>query len=556
MTTSSFVTSNVQLNASVFCVVSNSYGATTSAVVSLTAVPDPTLPFPAAVFNDNPIGYWPLSEGPDNHGGNNGTTTHDYISGNNGFYSNVNLGLSGYGVGLATEYGYSPATDTNSAAQFGVFTYPDTYVAQIPNINFGTSGTASSFSVEAWANGFSLGSGTAVVNKGWGSGGEQFTMDYTTGWRFYVRNAAGTTSTALSTNTTDGNWHHLVGVVDTVHSNVLIYVDGVARASAAFNPSGGLLMTTNEVVIGSRMSGQSTAFNDDFNGTIQNVAIYNYALSASQVANHYYAAGIGPSVTTTNQITVNDGTTLIIAAGVTGSPVLSYQWDDTTYGTPGTALLGQTNATLIISNITAAAYNGHTVDLTVSNIYGQATSGSTLIIVEAGAPNSITITPPSLSVYEGLAFPVAFTVTAQGSAPFVYQWTTNGGNVLDATNAYFTNSSLLPSTYTLACIVANSAGTNSSPTATLAIVVAPAGMLTAPPLSTPGRWRSGGWMKRRMPPRPLTTSGTITPRMKAPSTASQDSILQFLLKPRPYSAPMESRPASRRKTTTPPTEFP
>jgi hypothetical protein len=466
-----FITANVEANANIYCVVSNSAGTATSTVVSMTVVPEPTFPYPLTVINDKPIGFWPLSEGPDNTLGNDGTWAHDYISGNNGFYSNVILGLPGYAAALATEYGYNPATDTNSAAEFGTYTYPNTYVAQIPNINFGTNGAAPSFSVEAWVFGYTLGGGAAVVNKGWGVGGEQFTMDYNGGWRFYVRNAIGASFIALSTNTTDGNWHHLVGVLDTVHSNIIMYVDGVARTNTAFNPSGGLLSTTNEVVIGSRMSSATSgAYDDDFNGYIQDVAIYNYALTPSQVANHYYAAGIAPSVTMPYSTNLDAGTTLTVTAGIIGSPTLVLQWYDTTYGYPGTALTGQTNATLVISNVSAAAYDGHTLELTASNIYGQA-SGQIQVSVLSGPPGSITITPSSLAVYEGVALP--FVVTAQGSAPFSYQWTTNGGNVPGATNAVFTNSTLPPGAYDIVCAVANNADTNPSPTASLTVVAVP-----------------------------------------------------------------------------------
>ena len=474
VTSSSFPITNAQASANIYCVVSNSIGTATSAVVSLTMVSAPTFPYPLAVCNDHPIGFWPLTEVPDNTAGDNGTTAYDYLGGNNGFYTNAVLGQAGYGAGLAAEYGYSPATDTNSSAAFGVFASPDSYVAQIPNISFASSG-ASPFSVEAWANGLGQSqiSGAGIVNKGYGSGGEQFTLDYyATGWRFYVRNAAGTAVTALSTNRIDANWHHLVGVVDTAHSNVTIYVDGMARTTTAYIPATGILNSASPVVIGSRMSGAATDFDDNFYGDIQNVAIYNYALSASQVASHYYAAGISPSVALPSSTMVNEGATLTVPAAVTGSPVLAYQWYDVSMGSPGTPLAGQTNATLVISNISAAAYDSHALGLTVTNLYGQASS-SIYIQVVSGPPNSIAITPPSLAVYAGFPLPAPFTVTAQGSQPFFYQWSTNGVPVPGATNAVYTNVAVLPGAYTIGCQVTNSFGPGPLATASLIVAAVP-----------------------------------------------------------------------------------
>jgi hypothetical protein len=474
VTSSNFPIANAQANASFYCVVSNAVGTVTSSVAGLTVVSPPTFPYPATVFNDHPIGFWPLEEIPDNSAGNNGTTAYDYAGGNNGFYTNVTLGQTGYGTGLATQYGYAPATDTNSSVLFGSFSSVNSYVAQIPNINFAAS-TASSFSVEAWLNA-NFGpepSGAGIVSKGYGNGGEQFALDYSgTGWRFSARSAAGVQVAAAGTNSIDGNSHHLAGVVDTVHSNITIYVDGQARAVAPFNPATGILSSAYPVVIGSRTSALSSSdLNDNFLGDIQEVALYNYALTAAQVANHYYAAGIGPSVTLPTSVTVNEGATLVVPATFAGSPPLALQWYDVTSGPPGTALAGQTNASLIISNISAVSYDSHYVALTVTNVYGQATSISPLFIqVLSGAPNSVVIAPPVLSVYGGSSLPVPFTVTAQGSEPFSYQWSTNGVAVPGATNSFYTNVPPLPGTYTIGCQVTNRFG--AAPLATASLVVA------------------------------------------------------------------------------------
>ena len=195
-TNSSFLITNVQNNATIYCIVTNTYGSVMSSVISLTVVSPPAAPYPLVVFHDHPIAFWPLNEGPDDTQGDNGAPAYDYIGGNNGYYTNAVRRQAGYGPGLAAQYGYAPATDTDSSAGFGQYpsTYAqDSYVGPIPNINFGSSVTPS-FSVEAWANGLALVaySGESIINKGYGGGGEQFTLDYTTSWRFFVRNSGGT----------------------------------------------------------------------------------------------------------------------------------------------------------------------------------------------------------------------------------------------------------------------------------------------------------------------------------------------------------------------------
>lgn len=476
ITDSSCPVTDVQANASFYCVVSNSYGTATSSVVSLTVVAPPGSPYPLAVFNDHPIAFWPLNEGPDNTFGNNGVTAYDCVGGNNGFYTNSVLAQAGYGDGLAGQYGYSPATDTDPSAGFGQYPWAfaqDSYVGPIPNIDFGSSYTPS-FSVEAWAN--ALGtvsySGESIVNKGYGAGGEQFTLDYNAGWRFYVRNTGGTLFTALSTNHIDYNWHHLVGVVDAVHSNMTIYVDGLARTVTTINPAGGILYSSDPVIIGSRRSAaSSTDFDNNFYGNIQDVAIYNYALSAAQVANHYYAGGISPAVAISSYTNVNEGTTLVVPSSSSGSATLAYQWYDVTYGSPGTALTEQTNATLIITDILASSYDGHSLALTVTNLYGQATSMPIFVQVVTGPPTFVTITPSSFATYAGSA--VAFTVTGQGAQPFFYQWSTNGVAVVDATNAVYTNIAAVAGVYTIGCQVTNVHGVAPLATAELRVVPMP-----------------------------------------------------------------------------------
>lgn len=251
--------------------VSNAYGVATSSVVSLTVLAWPTnLPYVQAVLGGGPLGYWRLNEP-------SGNVAHDYMSGRNGTY---------YGVTL-NQAGYNPL-DPDRSARFGPAN--NSYVGGIP-IDFGGSGSKS-FSIEAWVRGGAQATDAGIVTKGTGAGGEQFNLDTGSGaghaFRFFVRDGTGNARLANGTIAPNGNWQHVVGVCNQVIGHVILYVNGVSNASDTITPGNGILTSTNAATIGSRQSGTG-AYDHQFNGWIDEVAIYQVALTPSQVQAHYAA---------------------------------------------------------------------------------------------------------------------------------------------------------------------------------------------------------------------------------------------------------------------------
>ena len=362
-----------------------------------------------------------------------------------------------------------------TSARFGTVANPNSDANSIYGVDFSApNGSNVTFSVEAWVKG----TGPTAANAGIASkgyfGNEEFTLD--TGasgncYRFSIRNAAGTVFNASSTtNSGDGLWHHLVGVCDQPNSAVKLYIDGLLAASFSIAPSSGPDGRNASVpmIIGARAHDALSGANNQFSGYINDVALYNFALSSNQVVTHYVAAGIGAHLTvqppaSTN---VNEGTTLQVPTQSLGTPALSYRWYDTTSGSPGTPVQNQTNATLVISNISATAYNGHTFALTVTNAYGHATSSGITVTVVPGPPASVAILPASLRVYAGL--PTFFTVSAQGTQPFSYQWKVDGSAVPGATTSTYTNPAPAGN-HTLSCFVTNSHGAGSPYPATASL---------------------------------------------------------------------------------------
>jgi hypothetical protein len=83
-----------------------------------------------------------------------------------------------------------------------------------------------------------------------------------------------------------GQWYHFVGVYD--GSNVLLYVNG-ALFDGTSTLTGSLQNTTSEFFIGKR--GFSTT-NTGFDGKLDEVAVFNTALTAQEVKSIYLATGI------------------------------------------------------------------------------------------------------------------------------------------------------------------------------------------------------------------------------------------------------------------------
>lgn len=80
----------------------------------------------------------------------------------------------------------------------------------------------------------------------------------------------------------NGEWYHLAGVFD--GSSATVYVDGQSKASKTNSSFGSVRITSQPVYIGSLLSSWS------LNGTIDDVRVYNYALSASEILGIFNSA--------------------------------------------------------------------------------------------------------------------------------------------------------------------------------------------------------------------------------------------------------------------------
>jgi hypothetical protein len=357
------------------CLITNPNGSTNTVSAPLTVLPLPAN-YPTTAIADNPIAYWRLGEA-------DGTVAYDYWGGNDGEYNDVALGLAGYSV-----------SDPDKAAGFGGV---NTYVGVVnsPAINF--SGSSATFTLEAWVNGPATQlDGAGIIAKGRGTTGaggvpgEQYTLDVSGGfYRFHVDPATGTAGEVIALVGPDGTWQHLVAVYDQSAGTMAIYVNG-ENVGSGTTPDAGPLSSALPLGIGSRRGGVGSEYDLYFDGSIDEVAIYNTALTAEQVLAHFnsqYAPNTPPLIqkqpaSVTNY--VSRSVILKVVAG--GSPPLSYQWKKGPSDVPGA-----TGATLTLSPL--ASINAGSYTVVVGNSVGPSATSDAASVTVLPIPSSTILSP-------------------------------------------------------------------------------------------------------------------------------------------------------------------
>jgi Concanavalin A-like lectin/glucanases superfamily len=311
----------------------------------------------------NLVGYWKLDE-------NGGTTIKDLSgNGNTGTLSSAGVtwnSASGPGSKVAfDDYAYVTLNGSSGYASLGVTNLPATDAA---------------ITISSWVN-VSNASGNQNIVALSGSGLLQFGIRGGS----YVVWPSGAATTVTGPAVSTGGWHHVAYTYSgTPGAGAdIIYVDGVAYPGTFTHQSG----ATTAAYLGT-FSGAS----EFFNGSVDDVRIYNVALSARQVAQlaagHYAGTGGGATVTlgtsasltgllalddgslTANGNTLSVGTTAEIDAGtyLVGSAAQTFAGGLTVnpYGTLTLASSGGSvnigaNKTLTIDGTLNASSTGATI---------------------------------------------------------------------------------------------------------------------------------------------------------------------------------------------------
>ncbi|HEV2437589.1 MAG TPA: LamG-like jellyroll fold domain-containing protein, partial [Verrucomicrobiae bacterium] len=300
--------------------------------------------------------------------------------------------------------------------------------------------------IEAWirrssSSVVSYGSGGNGVIFGYGTGGYLFFMNSVGSLIFgQLGNPAYVTGPAI----TDTSWHHVA--VTKVGSVIVFYLDGVAYVTPAY---GATFTFTTSVGIGYRPDNGDNSFL----GTIDEMSVYNRALTSNEIEAIYLAGSGGKCFTPTGPViagqptnqTVVVGQTAVFTVTASGTGPLSYQW---TFDT--TNIAGGTNAMLVLNDVQLT--NAGVYAVVVSNLVGTVLSSNATLTVLA--PPTIITQPTNQTVYIGGT--ASFGVTASGTPPLNYQWNFNRTNIANATNAMLMLTNVQPNQAgTYAVLVAN-----------------------------------------------------------------------------------------------------
>lgn len=463
--------------------------------------------YSALILADSPTGYWPFNEAAypppaaetlpiaANSGSSgpaaNAVDRWGTVAGQPGVPF-AGLGTSNKAVFLD---GTSGSIATGVEATLGNLTGQVTLMAWIkPTVRGGIRTILSKGWDENYAETF-LRITRGYENSGYGET-NRYEIGTSDGKNFYD------TAEATMPETDVNNWVFLAGTYDGTAWN--LYRNGKLLKSTP-SPNGAVpTANVNRWMIGSRHGPPSPthAFNDGanytnevwqaagnfFGGSIDEPAIFDKALSASEIAGIYASAQVSPIIykpvsspgdyPSIGWPDLYDGDTAVLSVLAEGAGPLSYQW----YSNSVALNIQAPQLTLQPLKVSKPVYS-----VVVSNPYGSSTSSVALNII-VGPP---TVLDPPVPLQRFSGSPFRFSVTTGGSLPQTFQWQRNGVDIPGATANTLTGTASTTTAGTYTCRVNNSAG---SVTATTQLDVAPAasGFASAALASKPvAYWRLG-----------------------------------------------------------------
>lgn len=180
---------------------------------------------------------------------------------------------------------------------------------------------------------------------------------------------------------TPGMFHHLAGVFTQVDSSDVeldTYIDGSLVRSLTVDGNLANTISSDPVTIGA--SAQNGG--ESFNGIIDEVSIYNRALTANEILAIYNAGSAGKCTTSTPPQVVEDitnqtayvGGTIKFSPIIGGTGPISFQWT-----LDGTNLPGATNVVLTLPDLTLQ--EGGSYQLFATNSIGETNTSAALLSV-------------------------------------------------------------------------------------------------------------------------------------------------------------------------------
>jgi hypothetical protein len=423
----------------------------------------------AQILADNPVGYWDLDEP--------AYTPPDPSA----YPTAANSGTLGPAAIGTNTLGVLAAQNVLPYAGLGSGNLACTFNGTLGNVALPNPGALSNLvgqvTLMAWIKPFAIGTWRDIISHGYDNNYAEtyLRIGNTHDWEnlgnpdtaYYE---VGATADGLNYSTAlypvpagdIGNWVFLAGTWDGANWN--LYRDGQLVAQAP--DTAGPVAVTNEWSIGSR-SDPDDFFGMRFAGSLDEVAIFTNALSASTIRALYLSANVPPVLTQSPQLPsgpVYDGDSFTLAASAEGNPPLAYQWTKDYMNLPG-----QTGTSLTLDNVSTADVGTYSV--IVTNNFGSVT-GSVFFSVTHSAP---TIVAQPVSETRWSSFPFELSVAATGSKPLTYQWTLGGTNLNGANASSYLSAASVSHAGDYACVLTNNYGATTTSVATLRVLAIPPG---------------------------------------------------------------------------------
>jgi hypothetical protein len=395
-TNSTLILNNLQFaNAGTYSLTANNIvgGPVSSSSSALTVLADPasvgSTAYGTSVLAYQPFAYWPIDDTDDPSTG----VAPVYDASGHGFYGVFGLSSqNGFDGVVGPQPPAFPGFDTNSWASESINGETNAWIT-VPPLNL----TSNSVTISMWI--YPLANELTFT-------GLLMNRPYGAGLGFGGSTSNGTAELGYTWNNNAGNtwgfnsglypllyqWSFVALVVQPTQATLYLYY---------IDPNTGLpdLYSTNNVIphetapfntmslIGTDPDSPAELDTREFTGSIDEVAVFNTALSGGQLLQIFSeGAGLGyTAVTIAGQPqSVTEfvgGTATFTASGILGSIPLSYQWQQN-----GTNITGATNTTLTIDNITSA--NAGSYQLFVTNPVGPVGSSVATLTVVSPVANS------------------------------------------------------------------------------------------------------------------------------------------------------------------------
>lgn len=234
------------------------------------------VPLPVCPNMAGLIGHWKFDNGSVSPG--NSLVVTDSISGRNGNWTLLSNGRTSQWSSQG-KFSYAGNFGGTTSAP-NIVTIPDNNVFSFSN----------NFTLSAWVKLNNTGVKQLVINK-WVCGGTQleYQLGVDSGNRAFIIFSNGTGAYVNATGTNNlstGIWYHLVGTYD--GTKLVIYVDGneerrTSTTSSMFNSTANLTFGAGEAISSNRNCEEGSTTISRFTGLIDDVKIYNQALSSSNI---------------------------------------------------------------------------------------------------------------------------------------------------------------------------------------------------------------------------------------------------------------------------------